>query len=97
MQECVYLGHIGDIGCCAVDVVHYTAVCVDSNVRFHHIPLLAFLGVMHLWIMLPYTILRRTRCSDQGCMDHPPTQAQPLGGKMGIDLGKQLLCQTMAL
>ena len=55
--------------------------------RFHsEMPLVAFLGLVHLAVPLPVLVLgRRRRCDQCGIDDSAFPQKQALLGEMGVD------------
>ena len=51
VQKAVGFNYITDIGSGSTYGVHPTRICIHAYVRLHaEVPLVAFLGLMHLWI-----------------------------------------------
>ena len=70
MQQRVRHRDVGDVGGCAMDVVHQPGKLIHADVRLHpEIPLIALLGLMHLGVARMVGILGRTGCSDQRRID----------------------------
>lgn len=60
MQQALHLGHIAHVRRRRDDAVHQPGVLVHADVRLHaEIPLVALLGLMHLWVARLVAILRR--------------------------------------
>ena len=68
MQQRLRLGDVIDVRRRADHGMYQTRLGIDANVRFHpEVPLVAFLGLVHLGIALPFAILgRRWRGDDRG-------------------------------
>lgn len=84
--------NIGRFRCYQVDDFAFT---VDTNVGLHtKIPLIAFLGLMHLWITLLVLVLGRTRrIDDAGVHNGAVGYLYPLLLKVFSDSPKQLITQ----
>ncbi len=66
VQQAVRLGHVVDVGRRGQHRVHQPRVQVDADVRLHaEVPLVAFLGLMHVRIARPVAVLGRRRGGDQ--------------------------------
>ena len=62
VQQLVDLVDIGHVGRCSYQAVHQSRRCVDANVALHpEVPLIAFLGLMHLRIALIFSVLHPGR------------------------------------
>jgi hypothetical protein len=64
-----------------------TACSVDGDMDFHpEIPLVALLGLVHLWITLALLVFRGARLGNQGCMNNRALlHGHPTGLEMGFD------------
>lgn len=66
VQQLVDLVDIGHVGRRSYQAVHQSRRCVDANVAIHpEVPLIAFLGLMHLRIALIFSVLHRGRRGNQ--------------------------------
>ena len=66
MQQRVGLGDVIDVGRGGDQGMHQPRGGIDANVCFHaEVPLIAFLGLMHLRIALAVLVLGRGRRGDQ--------------------------------
>ena len=66
MQQLVDLVDIGHVGRRSYQAVHQYRRCVDANVALHpEVPLIAFLGLMHLRIALIFSVLHPGRRGNQ--------------------------------
>src|SRR6266704_5567153 len=74
-------------------------LAVHADVCLHpEVPLVTLLRLLHLLVPLAFLILGRTgRVDDRGIDDGTGSDSQALGLQMGIDRGKQLPAQIMAL
>ena len=97
MQQGMALRDIVDIGCCAYDGVHQTRLCVDTNVRLHaEVPLVAFLGLVHLRVTLTGAVLGGAGCCNQSGVHHRTgLEQQAVGGELGVDHLQDLRAQIM--
>ena len=82
--------------------MYASRISIDVGMRFHaKMPLLAFLGLMHLGISLSFPILnRRGHGNDRSVDDGAFAQHQAFFGKVGFDhredaLGQFVLFQKM--
>ena len=77
--------------------MHYARAGVHPNVRLHpEIRLVPLLGLMHLRVPFPGTVLGGRRGQgDAGVYDSPLPQPQSLRLQMHVDLLKQTLTQSL--
>ncbi|AAW73275.1 unknown protein [Xanthomonas oryzae pv. oryzae KACC 10331] len=87
MQQGVRHRDIGDIGCCAMDMVRPHGKRIHADVRLHpEIPLIALPGLMHLSVARVMGVLGRTGRSDQSRIDNRAgPQALALARQMRVD------------
>ena len=91
MQQLVNFGDVGGIGRGSVYVMNQAGLGVNANVGFHaEVPLLAFLGLVHVRIPFALGILGRAGRIDQGCIDDGTLpESQPFGGVVLVDRAEQ--------
>lgn len=67
--------------------------------RFHtEVPLVAFLGLVHLEVSLAFGILGRARCSHDGGVDHRAgLEHQALLSQRGVDSGQRFRRELLLL
>jgi len=97
VQQAMALSDIVDIGRCADDGVHQARISIDTDMRLHaKVPLVAFLGLVHLRIPLARTVLGRAgRCNQRGINDRAGLEHQAFGDQGGVDRGQQLNAQVV--
>ena len=97
VQQAVSLSHVVDVGRCADDGVHQARLCVDTNVRLHaEVPLVAFLGLVHLRVTLTGAVLGGAGCRNQSGVHHRiGLEQQALGGQLGVDHLQDLWAQLV--
>ena len=67
MQQLAGLGEVMNVGDRSYNRVDQTGVLVDFDMDLHsEIPLVALLGLVHLWIALPLFVFGGAGCRDQG-------------------------------
>ena len=97
MQQIIGLGNVMNIRCRTDDAVHQPGIRIHPNVGLHsEVPLIALLGLMHLGITLPRTVLGRARYSNQGGVNNRSglKQQAPLG-QGGVDGSHDLQAQVV--
>ena len=76
LQQRISFDHIMRVRSRSSHRMHEPRCSIRADMRFHaKMPLIAFLGLMHLWIALATRILRRRRCGNQRGIHHG-TRAQ---------------------
>jgi hypothetical protein len=90
------IGHVGGSGHHRVDQL---VLGIDANVRLHaEVPLLALLGLVHVWIPLLILVLGRGRRGDDGGVDDGAAgHLHALRFQVLVYLFEQLLAQMMLL
>ena len=69
--QAVPLGHVIDVSSRANDGVHEARFSVHTNVCLHaEVPLIAFLGLVHLRVTLTRAVLGKAGCGNQGGIHH---------------------------
>lgn len=91
------LCHVVDVGRRAHHRVHQDRVRIHTDVGFHSkVPLIAFLGLVHLGVAFAEAVLGRTRRGNERGIDHGPAlEQQTLGRQRGVDSGKDLQAQVV--
>ncbi len=81
------------------DRMHDPMAAIGTDVRLHtEVPLVAFLGLVHLRIARLLFVLRRARRVDDRRIDNrAPAHDDPAVGQMAVHLGKELLAEFMLL
>ena len=97
MQQAMTLRDIVDIGSSADDGVHQARLCVHVNMRLHaKVPLVAFLGLVHLRVTLTGAVLGGAGCCNQSGVHHRTgLEQQAVGGELGVDHLQDLRAQIM--
>ena len=102
MQQCLRLRDVVDVGRGADHGIYKSRLGIDADVRLHaEMPLVTFLGLMHLGISLSFPILGpRWSGNDRGVDDGAFAQHQAFLGKVCFDrredaLGQFVLFQKM--
>lgn len=94
---------IGDIGRCAMDMVHQSGKLIHPDVRLHpEIPLIPLLGLMHLRVARMVGVLGRTGRSDHSAArseqavaaTEPPAPSRPERSPGGLLTLAQALSVT---
>lgn len=99
MEQCVARADVGHFGGGADQSMPQSGVRIDSDMRFHaEVPLVAFLGLMHLGVTALGMVLSRGRRGNQGRIDDGAfAHQQALLGQMTVDHVEDLACQCMHL
>lgn len=99
MHQGVRLRDVMLIGWSRCDRVNQTRVCIHTNVGLHaEVPVVAFLGLLHLRISLAPLVLRRARRTDDGGVhDRAVTQQQTALAKHRVHLRQQSRGQIVTL
>jgi hypothetical protein len=97
MQQVMALRDIVDIGRSPNDGVNQARVSINTDMRLHaEVPLVAFLGLVHLRITLTRAVLGRAgRCNQRGINDRAGLEHQAFGDQGGVDRGQQLNAQVV--
>ena len=85
------------IGSSARDRMNQAKLSVCSNIRLHiEVPLVAFLGLVHLWVTLTRAVLGGAgRCNQRGVHEHTCFKQQALLDQLGVNGSKSLRNQVV--
>jgi len=97
MQQSMRLRHIVCIGLSRRDCVHQTRLGVHANVRLHtEVPLVALLGLVHLWVTLPRAVFSGAGSGNQsGINGSACFEQQAPVDQLGVRGGKNLRGQVV--
>lgn len=97
VQQRSSLGHVVRIGRCGGDGVHQAGIGIGADVGLHSkVPLIAFLGLVHVWVALAALVLGRARRSYERGIDYAAlAQQQALAAEFGVDRGQQVCTELV--
>lgn len=97
MQQCVSLRDVVRVGRRGGHAVHQARFGVSAYVRLHPVvPLVAFLGLVHLRVACARAVLGGARCRNQRGIHHGALlEQQALGTERGVDGSQDLQAQVI--